>query len=190
MNIFFLDKNPQICATMHCDKHVVKMIIEYAQLLSTAHRVLDGNPVNSKSINNRKYTSYNHPTMNDVLYKATMKNHPSAIWVRESKTHYEYLYTLWVSLCNEYTHRYNKIHSTYSKLKDALSITPKNIPVLSFSEPPPAMKHFPQCIVPNNSIQSYHNYYRVAKAYFAKWTNRSIPDWYLNKSKGLEHANI
>mgnify|MGYP001364327535 CR=1 FL=1 len=40
MNIFELDENPLVCASMHCDKHVVKMPIEYAQLLSTAHRVL------------------------------------------------------------------------------------------------------------------------------------------------------
>ena len=42
MNIFYLSDDPQICAEQHCDKHVVKMCIEYAQLLSTAHRVLDG----------------------------------------------------------------------------------------------------------------------------------------------------
>ena len=42
MNIFMLDENPQTNVEMHCDKHVVKMVIEYAQLMSTAHRVLDG----------------------------------------------------------------------------------------------------------------------------------------------------
>lgn len=45
MNIFVLDRDPYIAAQMHCDKHVIKMICEYAQLLSTAHRQLDGTPV-------------------------------------------------------------------------------------------------------------------------------------------------
>ena len=44
MNIFYLHNDPQIAAQMHCDKHVVKMILEYAQLLSTAHHELDGVP--------------------------------------------------------------------------------------------------------------------------------------------------
>ena len=62
MNIFYLDKDPKVCATMHCDKHVVKMIIEYAQLLSTAHRVLDGVSKNVLTKSNRKYTTWIHPT--------------------------------------------------------------------------------------------------------------------------------
>ena len=67
MNIFYLHKDPKTCAEMHCDKHVVKMVLEYAQLLSTAHRVLDGDEWADKA----------------QLYKATHKNHPSAIWARE-----------------------------------------------------------------------------------------------------------
>jgi len=58
MNIFYLDKDPIKSAEMHCDKHVVKMIIEYAQLLSTAHRVLDGVEQIGRTINNRKYKRF------------------------------------------------------------------------------------------------------------------------------------
>jgi hypothetical protein len=53
MNIFYLDPNPKICAEMHVDKHVCKMVIEYAQLLSTTHRVLDGEMYIGKTVNNR-----------------------------------------------------------------------------------------------------------------------------------------
>ncbi|NBP56044.1 hypothetical protein EBU71_05825 [bacterium] len=174
---------------MHCDKHVVKMIIEYAQLLSTAHRVLDGTSNNVLTKSKRKYTTWIHPTplMESTLYKSTMKNHPSAIWVRESITHYEYLKELWKHLSDEYTHRYGKTHSTYNKLKDVLKINPINIPNLPFKDPPPAMSHFPDCIVPNNSLYSYYNYYIVAKNYFAKWTNRPIPVWY---SEGLSTKKL
>ena len=73
MNIFFLSENSKVCAKYHCDKHVVKMIVEYAQLLSTAHRASDG------------YSG-------DSCYKTTHKNHPSAIWSRESDTNYVWLY--------------------------------------------------------------------------------------------------
>ena len=78
MNIFYLDEKPLTAARMHCDKHVVKMIIESAQMLSTAHRTLDGNDYADR--------------MN--LYKATHKNHPANIWVRESAENYLCLYNL------------------------------------------------------------------------------------------------
>ncbi len=42
MNIFVLDEDPVISAQMMCDKHIPKMIVEAAQMLSTAHRMLDG----------------------------------------------------------------------------------------------------------------------------------------------------
>ncbi len=116
-----------------------------------------------------------------------MMNHPSAIWVRKSVHNYQYTAKLWVALSHEYTYRYGKIHSTYSKLKDVLSISPLNVPNVPFFDPPPAMSHFPLCIVPNNSLHSYYNYYIVAKNYFAKWTKRPIPEWY---SKGLKTKEL
>jgi hypothetical protein len=42
MNIFVLDTNPAKAAKYHNNKHCVKMILETAQLLSTAHRIIDG----------------------------------------------------------------------------------------------------------------------------------------------------
>ena len=54
MNIFYLDNDPIKSAELHCDKHVVKMIIEYAQLMSTAHRVLDGELYEDRTANNRR----------------------------------------------------------------------------------------------------------------------------------------
>ena len=89
MNIFYLDKRPDDCAEMHCDKHCVKMILEYAQMLSTAHRVLDEDDV--------------HPD----LYKIAHKNHPSTIWTRSSKQHYDWLFRLFRMLSAEYSLRYS-----------------------------------------------------------------------------------
>ena len=95
MNIFYLDKDPVIAAQMHCDKHVVKMILESAQLMSTAHRFLDGD----------RYADKNG------LYKLTHKNHPTAIWVRKSKENYMWTWNLLDALLQEYTKRYNKHHN-------------------------------------------------------------------------------
>lgn len=159
MNIFYLDSDPRLCAKYHCDKHVVKMIIEYAQMLSTAHRVLDG--VDS-----------------DVLYKATHVNHPSNIWVRSAKQHYNWLYTLFIELSMEYTARYNKAHKTFSKLNKILNRPPKNIPASPFSEPPLAMPD--ECKL-GDVINSYRNFYKLKKVRFAKWKNGNVPTWFEEK---------
>ena len=70
MNIFFLDKDPRECARQHCDKHVVKMVIETAQLLSTAHRLLDGKQSTDRTANNRRSKRWRHPDpkADNILY--------------------------------------------------------------------------------------------------------------------------
>lgn len=182
MNVFYLHNKPEICAKQHNDKHVVKMIVEYAQILSTAHRMLDGEVYYEMSKNNRKIQRF---FLNDErekhLYKACHYNHPSTKWARQSNNNYTWLYTLWYHLCKEYTHRYGKIHKTDADLRDWLHLVPNRIPVGYLTQPPPAMKKFPQCIVEGDSIQSYRNYYKVAKASFNIWTKRDAPEWIVEK---------
>ena len=115
MNIFYLDNDPVRAAKAHCDMHVVKMILEYAQLLSTAHRLLDGKLIGKK---------YELDRYNDVIYKATHRNHPSAVWARSNSVHYEWLYSLFIACCNEYTERYGKVHATDTKLRTILARLP------------------------------------------------------------------
>ena len=115
MNIFILDEDPVKAAEYHCNKHVVKMIIEYAQLLSTAHRVIDGVEYEDKTANGRRIKRWKmvkNPNMENTLYKAAMINHPSAVWVRQSSRHYKWLYRLFMWLCVEYTYRYGKHHAS------------------------------------------------------------------------------
>ena len=115
-----LHENPQTNVEMHCDKHVVKMVIEYAQLMSTAHRVLDGKLYEDRTANNRRIKRWLHPNpnMENLLYKASHINHPCGIWLRESAGNYNYLYTLFACLSKEYTHRYGRVHLTWEKLGD------------------------------------------------------------------------
>jgi hypothetical protein len=183
MNIFYLDKNPETCARMHVDKHVVKMIVEYAQLLSTAHRMIDGHQIEGRSKTGRRVKRWvlSNPNKDAIIYKAVHYYHPSAVWARETKEQYLWLYDFLKKLGQEYTHRYGKVHSTNFKLNQLLSDAPVNIKQEGWREPPPAMSHYPQCIVPGDSIKSYHNYYNEAKAYFAKWTKREQPDWFIGR---------
>lgn len=176
MNIFYLHSDPKTCAEMHNDKHCVKMILEYAQLLSTAHRVLDGSHTVLLSDSGRKKQAYViGDERDDSLYSATHINHPSAIWVRQSNKNYNWLFTLFQKLMNEYTHRYGKVHAT-SRLETVLAQTPKNIPVGDFTEPTPAM---PDDIkIKGDSIKSYRNYYIKNKGHLATWKNRNKPEWY------------
>ena len=175
MNIFYLDNNVKTCAEYHNDKHVVKMILEYAQLLSTAHRVLDGNEYIDASSGRRiKRWRLGNENMENMLYKASHINHPSAIWVRQSNNNYNWLMCLFQDLLQEYTHRYGKIHAT-DRLVYWLRQPPANLPVGYFTQPTPAMPD--EYKVPD-SIQSYRNYYIGAKKTMAKWKNRPIPEWW------------
>lgn len=174
MNIFYLDSSPSKSARLHCDKHVVKMIVEYAQLLSTAHRVLDGDMyIDNSSGRKIKRWRLSDSNYEATLYKASFINHPSAIWVRESPWNYGWLHALWYSLCKEYTHRYKKDHASYIKLAKYLQIKPKN---LFFDK---NATEVPQCMPDDvkaaNPVDAYQNYYIQYKKSFARWTNRPVP---------------
>jgi hypothetical protein len=177
MNIFYLDNDVAKCAEMHCDKHVVKMIIEYAQLMSTAHRMLDGEEYIDKTANGRKIKRWRMKD-NDYeigLMKASHINHPSNVWVRASKENYLWLNRMWNCLLLEYTHRYDKHHACekYGKLLYACPVNIQNNP---FTEPTPAMPD--EVKVAGDSIKSYHNYYINNKAHLASWKKRNKPEWY------------
>jgi hypothetical protein len=176
MNIFYLHNDPETCAIEHVDKHVVKMILEYAQLLSTAHRVLDGTEYTDYTKNNRKIKRWRmqKDSMERVLYKATHVNHPSAVWCRQSADNYKWLYDLWRELMKEYTFRYGKHHEC-EKLISVLENVPKNIGDGGFTEPTPAMPD--DYIIENDSIASYHKYYKQDKKRMFSWKNREVPAW-------------
>jgi hypothetical protein len=175
MNIFFLDKDPQLAAEYHHDKHVVKMILETAQLLSTAHRVIDGEQYIDQSTGRKiKRWKMNDEFMEDRLYKATHINHPSNVWARECHENYQWLYKLFVCLCHEYTHRYGKVHATCTKLAVVLSQSPRNIKHGEMTKMPQAM---PDEYRTEDSVQAYRNYYIGAKKTQSKYTKRSEPSW-------------
>ena len=165
MNIFYLDRDPEIAAQMMCDKHVVKMILESAQMLSTAHRVLDGD----------------EHADNVGMYKMTHKNHPSAIWARTNSSNYEWLWEHMEALMTEYTHRYGKHHAT-ERLDHSLWEFPKNIfhGDNEFTDPPQCM---PDYCKNDDAVSAYQTYYILEKSDFATWKRRDKPEWFYEREK-------
>ena len=159
MNIFFLSADPEECARLHVDKHVVKMIIEYLQLLCSAIWMVN-------------------PERNPP-YRLTHKNHPCSIWVRQCKLNWLWLQALALELCAEYTYRYGKTHSA-QEIIETLDVP--DLPDLGFSCPPQCMddKYKNQ-----DPIEAYRAFYRYGKAHIHSWSgkvdgscgSRPVPDW-------------
>ena len=181
MNVFVLSECPIESAQMMCDKHIPKMIVESAQMLSTAHRMLDGQLIKKPSKSGKRMVNgYVHPNsnMDATLYNAVHHHHPCTVWTMESKANYDWHYQHFLALCDEFVYRFGKQHLTSQKLTDVLREAPINIPNGAITEFPQAMRAFPECMVEGDPVQAYRNYYHVSKS-FAKWERgRPAPSWW------------
>lgn len=154
MNIFYLDYDIHKCVQAHCDKHVVKMILESAQLLSSVHHCTG--------------------TGTEQMYKLTHKNHPDAIWARQSTENYAYLISLAILLGEEYTFRYGKVHRSIG------IIEPMGFPT---GVPDGVFTHPPKCVHDDfkgidDVVEAYRAYYKRDKAYMCTWKKREVPEWF------------
>ena len=184
MNIFILDKDPVIAAQLQCDKHVVKMIVESAQMLSTAHRMLDGTiqiaPSKSGKRMVKHYRLFDDGHLDETLYKAVHYKHPCTVWTMESDLNYDWHWIHFKALCDEYTYRYGKVHSS-ERLLQPLRIRPKNIPKGKLTPFKLAMKANPECML-ENAVLSYRAFYQTKQDRFKMvWTKRSKPGWFQEK---------
>ena len=176
MNIFYLSDNPVEAAQWMVDKHVVKMIVESAQLLSTAHRLLDGEQFISQTKTGRKAKRWKlYDAREDVLYTATHSNHPSAIWARSSVENYNWLVDHFYALMEEYTYRYDKQHKCFGELSYQLQSPPKNLKDWDMTLMPSAMDD--KYIISDDPIVNYRNYYKLGKTNLHKWKKRNPPSW-------------
>ena len=141
MNIFYLSHDPAEAARHFYDKHKVKMILESAQMLCTAH--------------------HHYGNGDNVPYKKAHYNHPSTIWVRQNTLHYYWLLEHMFALGKEYTSRYGKHHLTIQKCHDALMYAPQGMPTTEFEQPPQCMPD--EYKVKGNSVAAYWNYYENEK---------------------------
>jgi hypothetical protein len=158
MNIFVLDINLSRCAQYHCDKHVVKMIVEYAQMLCATYWL----------------------QQIEAPYRLTHKNHPCTAWVRKSKNNFNYLIGLAFSLHDEYVKRYNKIHATYKIICWCRDNSHRlDFTEIDFSLPPLCMPD--NYIKEVNSLEevaeAYRTFYKEEKSYFAFYNYSEKPFW-------------
>jgi len=151
INIFFLSLNTEKCAQYHCDKHVVKMILETAQILSSAHWM----------------------TGSEAPYRLTHKNHPCSIWARGSLKNYIWLCDLGKELCAEYTFRYDKIHKT----QEVIQLLSENRPSLPVSKNTKFPRAMPEKYHHKNIVKSYRDYYIGEKFDILSYKKRGEPKW-------------
>ena len=176
MNLFILNRDPIIAAQDQCDKHVVKMIVESAQMLSTVHRMLDGIETKRPSKSGKTLAKYFELSddREDVLYKAVHFNHPCTVWTRESMHNYRWHYKHFAALCDEYTYRYGKVHKSVEVINQLP--LPQKMERLGFTTfglaMPDELKDY------ENPIQSYRDYYHLDKATFSSWKYREKPPWW------------
>ena len=175
MNVFYIHKDPVIAAKQHCDKHCTKMIVEYAQLMCTAHLLLDCEEYFDKNKRGHRLRRWRLPDDREQrLYLASHYGHPSNVWVRTSTQHYDWLYKCFDALCAEFTLRYGKFHKTDLDLREYLERKPDNLQDNGFVDPPKAM---PDEYKLTKTIPSYRNFYATEKRRFATWKTKK-PDWY------------
>lgn len=152
MNIFHLDENPLLSAQYHCNKHIVKMPLETAQMLCSAlWRYGVAAP-----------------------YKATHRGHPCVLWAGHSMRNFGGLGVFGIYLCEEYTHRYDKRH----KCQDVIEWCIRqmgNIPDVPSTELPLCM---PEEYKKGDSVTSYRAYYIWKSTQInMEYTEREVPEW-------------
>ena len=157
MNIFVLNENPWHAAQALCDKHVVKMILETTQLLSTVAA---------------RYGSCYVP------YKPTHKNHPCTLWAGQSMENWLWLLQHGIGIANAYMERYGKVHKCLTILGEIYQHGMDGIGIPPSSELTPFAQAMPEKYKSNDAVQAYRAYYIGEKARFAKWRYCDAPEWW------------
>ena len=159
MNIFYFYDCPVLSAQAQPDKMLVKMPLETAQMLCTAHRELDGDDYADEV----------------GLYKRAYWNHPCTVWARESSDNYWWLVEHFLALSEEYKYRYGREHASFVKLERPLCRRPRNIKVGKMT---PLAQAMPDEYKNDDPIKAYRDYCTHEKHY-AKWEKgRAKPEWW------------
>jgi len=159
VNIFVLDLDARAAARLHCDRPVVKMPTETAQLMCTA-----------LAVHGRS----------GLGYKPTHVHHPCALWAARSRANFEWLGELGLELVEEHGRRYahtaagRRGHAAGPVLREALG--------LRASVPAGALTDFAQAMPDerrgDDVVEAYRRYYRLDKQAIATWRAPSTrPDW-------------
>lgn len=182
MNIFVLDKSPKKAAQFHCDKHVVKMILESGQMMCTAHwlhnlwahhkRLKDFKRVRDA----KEFIVKNTKTRLIPPWSMSHVRHPCTKWTASVTGNYNWHIELMRALLDEYTRRYSKFHKSEEVYEWLIKNRPVNMSQGKKEMHPLCMPD--ECKVQGNPVLSYRNYYNKHKAYMARWKLGNVPHWY------------
>ena len=156
MNIFVLDYNPKKCAEYHCDKHVVKMILESAQMMCTV-----------LALQNIK-----------VPYKKTHVSHPCTLWLQESLANWHWLFDMTLALNDEYQYRYHKV-KPHASIEVIQNLPEPKLPDIARTKFAQAMPEIYKNT--RSAVKAYRDYYQNEKYAICSWTRRSQPKWFMVK---------
>lgn len=169
MNIFILDRDPVKAAKMQCDAHVVKMVLETAQMLSTAARELawDKDQELLDGVN---------------IYKKAYVNHPCTVWARTSQENASWLCRHGLALAEEYTKRFGKQHKSKKVIASAWIYLlfvkqAKEFPKQGLTDFAQAM---PDEYKNDNAVKAYRDYYLYEKTKLSKFSYSKLdnmPIW-------------
>lgn len=177
MNLFLLSLIPQENAEMHCDQHVVKMILEGTQIVCTVlhiDRALDTycpRPLEKHELALVRDQAASYPDW----YKPTHVNHPLVVWARQSLEHFSFVRSYVSALHEEYRYRFQKACHKSGALCETLPF-PNHVPSI------PGPIKFVLCMPeeyqnPSDPVQSYRDFYKGAKTSFVKYKYRAPPTW-------------
>lgn len=192
MNIFVLDKNPEVAATYHCDKHVVKMILEYTQILLMAfyrHNLIltQAQAIEQKELVSTIFKDFPRKNEDGSVnpYRVTHMNHPCTVWAAESKENFTWLLQLLGYLHTEYWIRYGRyrfdIDKPYLHACHPIYVWMCfrcNKITFPHDHRTEFVQAMPEVYRDIDTVKAYRNYYIGDKSKIAKWTNRNIPYWY------------
>lgn len=163
MNIFVLDYDPTVAASLVCDKHAVKMPVETAQMMASALRRHGATDEQMPLTKSRK------------PYKGGYKHHPCTVWAGDNQANFRWLFHHGVALCTTYTQRYGRVHACLSPILDMgnrISMLP---PAILTTEFPQAM---PDELKQDCPVSAYRRYYRTEKRGIATWRLGNVPHWF------------
>lgn len=183
MNIFVLHEDPKIAAQMHCERHILKMIIEHTQMMAAAYYSTIGIsrkkqiPDNQEAVNNlfRGFPRKDE-NGNDRPYSISHVNHPCTVWTRSSLTNFYWLLDCTKALCEEFTHRYKGKHS----VEFIVDWMYQNPPKLEDQGLTPFAQAMPEFYKSENAVEAYRKYYAFKTTYMrVNWKlEERIPHWW------------
>ena len=152
MNIFVVDTDPEKAARQLCDKHVVKMVLETAQMLCTVAR---------------------QNGFDNAPYKKAHPKHPCTLWAGKSAANWTWLIDHGLAMCEEYTQRYGRTHKSEAVIRWC-----RNLPIRFPAEQlTPFAQAMPEHYKNECTVTAYRAYYHGEKAGFATWKSE-VPKWW------------